>query len=432
MKNASIRLIMIFALLASAGIIITQTYWVRRAYDLQETEFNLSVNEALTQVAKDVMTLKEVQMPNYSPVEKINNDYFVVQINVYVEEKVLQHYLTAAFVNQSLLTDFQFGLYDCMSEKVNYQKIVHVAGGDKMDNKIVEFPHIKRENYYFGVYFPKRKQFITSQMTIWVISSLVLICVIGFLGYLLFVILRQKRLSEVQKNFVNNMTHELKTPLASIQMSANVLKDANIINNPQRLNNYTDIILKESTQLSQQVERVLHMAQSEKSKLLLKKERFIWQDVLKLVKDSFDKFAESKGGHIHLNLPEQPVVFIGDMLHLSNAIRNLVDNALKYCDKTPEINIDLSVLNKKEIIISVSDNGIGIDKQYHKHLFKKFYRVPTGNIHDVKGFGLGLNYVYNIVKLHHGIVKFNSELAKGTIFTISLAYTDKNQINGNI
>ncbi len=269
-------------------------------------------------------------------------------------------------------------------------------------------------------------------MTIWVISSLVLICVIGFLGYLLFVILRQKRLSEVQKNFVNNMTHELKTPLASIQMSANVLKDANIINNPQRLNNYTDIILKESTQLSQQVERVLHMAQSEKSKLLLKKERFIWQDVLKLVKDSFDKFAESKGGHIYLNLPDQPVVFIGDMLHLSNAIRNLVDNALKYCDKIPEINIGLSVLNKKEIIISVSDNGIGIDKQYHKHLFKKFYRVPTGNIHDVKGFGLGLNYVYNIVKLHHGIVKFNSELAKGTIFTISLAYTDKNQINGNI
>jgi two-component system phosphate regulon sensor histidine kinase PhoR len=149
MKNASIRLILILALVVSAGIIITQSYWVRRAYTLQQTEFNFDVNKALLKVAEDVMSLKEVQLPNYSPVEKITDDYYVVQVNVFIEKEVLQHFLEKAFAEEHLVTDFQFGLYDCMSEKVNYQALVQVAGGDKNPSDLVTFPNIKRENYYF-------------------------------------------------------------------------------------------------------------------------------------------------------------------------------------------------------------------------------------------------------------------------------------------
>lgn len=418
MKNASIRLIMILALLVSAGIIITQSYWVRRAYALQETEFTFDVNKALSKVAQDVVRLKEVQLPNYSPVEKITDDYYVVQVNVFVEEEVLKHFLETAFAQQNLITDFQFGLYDCMSEKVNYQSWVQVAGGDKKPFKLVEFPNIKRENYYFGVYFPYRQQLLTSQMSLWFVSSAVLICVIVFLGYLLFIILRQKRLGEVQKNFVNNMTHELKTPLASIQMSASVLQSEDIIDRPQRLRSYADIILKESTQLSAQVERVLQMAQSDKGKMQLHKEQINWQQVLRTVKDSFENLIDNKGGTLELHIPDDPVLFYGDSLHLTNVIRNLVDNAIKYCNTSPKITITLQKTDK-QIIISVADNGIGIAKKYHKHLFKKFYRVPTGNVHDVKGFGLGLNYVMSITKLHSGNVSFTTELSKGTIFTLT-------------
>ncbi len=418
MKNASIRLILILALVVSAGIIVTQIYWVRKAYDLQETEFNYAVNDALSMVAKEVMTLKEVQLPNYSPVEKITNDYYVVQINVFVEKDVLKHFIQTAFAKQNLLTDFQFGLYDCMSEKVNYQESVKLVNTANNTDKLVAFPNIKRENYYFGVYFPKREEVLGSQMSIWFISSAVLIAVIGFLGYLLFIILKQKRLSEVQKNFVNNMTHELKTPLASIQMSATVLQNEDIINKPVRLKNYADIILKESMQLSAQVERVLQMAQSDKGKMLLQKEQIIWQEILSEVKDSFDNIAEMNMGKITLQMPEEKVVFFGDRLHLINVVRNLVDNAIKYCDKPPEICISLRIENEKTLI-SVADNGIGIDKKYHKHLFTKFYRVPTGNVHNVKGFGLGLNYVMSITKLHFGNVSFQSELSKGTTFTLS-------------
>lgn len=422
MKNASIRWIMILALVVCAGIIITQSYWVRRAYALQETEFTFNVNRALGKVAQEVMRLKEVQMPNYSPVEKITDDYYVVQTNVFVEQKILQHYLESAFSEQQLLTDFQYGLYDCMSEKVNYQGWVQVAGGDKKPFALVEFPNIKRENYYFGVYFPYRQQLLTSQMSIWFISSAVLIAVIGFLGYLLFIILKQKRLSEVQKNFVNNMTHELKTPLASIQMSAAVLKDSDLIAKPQRLKSYADIILKESTQLSAQVERVLEMAQSEKGKMVLQKQKICWQEILQTVCESFENTATLRGGAIHLQQPQEPIFMIGDQLHLINVIRNLVDNALKYCDKQPQIFVSLHRQHHK-IKIKIADNGIGIEKKYHRHLFKKFYRVPTGHLHDVKGFGLGLNYVMSITKSHAGTVNFESEIGKGTIFI--LTFPDK-------
>jgi two-component system phosphate regulon sensor histidine kinase PhoR len=425
MKNASIRLIMVLAFVVSSGIIITQSYWVRRAYDLQQTEFNFDVNEALATVAKDVMSLKEVQMPNYSPVEKITNDYYVVQINVYVEQNILRHFLEAAFAKQNMVTDFQFGLYDCMSEKVNYQEYVHTKGSDLKNNNLVVFPHIKRENYYFGVYFPHRQNLHSSQMSLWYISSAVLICVIGFLGYLLFIILRQRRLSEVQKNFVNNMTHELKTPLASIQMSATVLKDEDIVNKPQRLRNYADIILKESTQLTAQVERVLQMAQSDKGKLLFQREKIVWQEILTSVQESFENLVENKNGLITLIMPEQPIIFYGDKLHLLNVVRNLVDNAIKYCEVTPVIQITLKEELGK-IFIVVKDNGIGIPKKYHKHLFKKFYRVPTGNVHNVKGFGIGLNYVMSITKLHFGNVSFSSEISKGTIFTLSFPSVIKN------
>ncbi|MGC4058797.1 MAG: HAMP domain-containing sensor histidine kinase [Chitinophagaceae bacterium] len=418
MKNASIRLIMILALLVSVGIIITQTYWVRRAYNLQETEFNFNVNKALANVAQNVMQLKEVQMPNYSPVEKITNDYYVVQINVFVEQDILRHFLETAFAQQNIITDFQFGLYDCMSEKVNYKGWVHMSGGDRKPYTQVDFPNIKRENYYFGVYFPHRQQLLTSQMSIWFISSVVLIAVIAFLGYLLFIILRQKRFSDVQKNFVNNMTHELKTPLASIQMSASVLQDEHIIEKPQRLKSYADIILKESTQLSAQVERVLQMAQSEKGRMLLHKETVIWQEIIVKVRDSFENMVEARGGKIDLVMPEQPVRFYGDLLHLTNMLRNLVDNAIKYCESAPEIVISLKA-EKRKILVSVQDNGIGIEKKYHRHLFKKFYRIPTGNVHNVKGFGLGLNYVMSIARIHHGNVSFTSEWSKGAIFTLT-------------
>jgi two-component system phosphate regulon sensor histidine kinase PhoR len=421
MKNSTIRLLLILALVVSSGIMITQTYWVRRAYALKEAEFNLKVQEALIDVAQNIMVLKEVQVPNLNPVERLSDKLYIVQVNVHVEQDVLKHYLDVAFRKYQVVTNYQYGLYDCMNGVVQYQELVHQNNSAVNASNIYSFPNIERENYYFVVYLPNGSNNSTSDMSIWVISSVVLLIVIGFLGYLLLIILQQKRLSEVQKNFVNNMTHELKTPLASIQMSASVLKDMGEEASPKRKNRYLDIILKESTQLSAQVERVLQIAQSEKHNLPLRKERFIWQDVLHEIGESYNEILEPLNGEITLEMPEHNIHGNGDILHLTNALRNLIDNAIKYCDKTPKIKIILSLI-KSRIVISVIDNGVGIPHQFHKHLFKKFYRVPTGNVHNVKGFGLGLNYVSTIIQSHHGRITLESDGICGTTFKMEFPY----------
>lgn len=417
MKNRAIRLIFLLALLSSAGIIATQAYWVKRAYDLEEKEFNLNVNNALRNVAMQIWEMKMIQPLVYNVVDQIEPEYFIVQINDHVDAEVLGHFLKAEFEKRSIITDFEYGMYDCMSDMVMNYHYVQMSGNAENFTPTMHFPSMKRNNYYFGVYFPHRQNFVASRLSIWILSSLVLLCVLVFLGYVVFVILKQKRLSEVQKDFVNNMTHEFKTPLATIQLSAEVLKNPEIVNKPQRLLNYATIIDNEASQLALQVERVLQMAHAEKGEIQLRSQSIVWQDLLRETTASFENMLLRKEAALHLHLPEEPVKYIGDKLHLKNVISNLIDNALKYSEDKPEINISLKE-NNKQIQVDVSDNGIGIDNIHQKMLFKKFYRVPTGNVHDVKGFGLGLNYVRIIAKAHGGTVTCNSKIGKGSTFSL--------------
>lgn len=418
MKSSTIRIIIFLALLSAAGVIITQTFWVRKALSLEEKEFNYSVHSALRNVAVKVMELKQNQAPVYSPVTQLNPDYFTVQIGVYIEQDILEHYLIQAFTKEGLMTDFEYGLYDCMTDTVDYQGYYHMQGSNEKIATRLKFPLIKKENYYFGVYFPHRNSHLSSQLSIWIVSSAVLLCVLAFLGYMLFIIFKQKRLSEIQKDFVNNMTHEFKTPLSSIQLSAEIIKTPAVAGNPQRLINYATLISNEAIQLTNNVERVLQMAHADRHEVMIRKEPLVWQDLLKEEAESFESIIEQGGGKIHLEMPDEPVHFLGDVLHLKNTISNLVDNAIKYCEVPPEVFILLRE-NRNEITISVQDNGIGIDKKHLKLLFEKFYRVPTGDVHNVKGFGLGLNYVRLMARLHGGKVTCSSIKNKGSEFILS-------------
>lgn len=419
MKNSTIRLLFVLAILSAAGIIATQVYWVQRAYQLEEKEFNLNVISGLRNVANKIWRMKEMQPTTADVVEQISPDYFIVHINDPVDMKVLGHFLKQEFTRGNLLTDFDFGMYDCMHDTIPMSDHVQMSNQhNEVTGSAFTLPKLKNENYYFGVFFPDRRRFLNSQLSIWTVSSILLLLVLIFLGYIVFLVLKQKRLSEIQKDFVNNMTHEFKTPLASIQLSSEVLKNPNIIHNPQRLLNYATIINNEASQLTLHVERVLQMAHSEKGNIQLKKENFVWQD---LIRDASAKFSDEhlgiKKAHIILDLPDKDVVFRGDRLHLTNVLNNLIDNAIKYCDKKPEIIVYLRE-NEGTITLTIKDNGIGIDKMHHKMLFRKFYRVPTGNIHNVKGFGLGLNYVAIITKAHNGIVSCNSEPGSGSEFIL--------------
>jgi two-component system phosphate regulon sensor histidine kinase PhoR len=295
-------------------------------------------------------------------------------------------------------------------------------------------PKWKDETYYFGVQFPTREAHLVNQMGIWSFSTLVLLLVMVFFAYTLFIIFKQKRLGEIQKDFINNMTHEFKTPLSTIAISAQVIKDPDTVHHPDRLLNYATIIQNENNKLRQQVDRVLQAARHNKDDLGLKKE---WLDVNALVHEAVSNFElalNEKNGGIQIK-GTTSVQIQADKLHLINAISNVLDNAIKYCDQSPQIIISIKERvvtttpgitfafwrkNMNVVQIIVEDNGLGIAKENQKRIFQQFYRVPTGNIHNVKGFGIGLHYVKLIVDAHNGSVQVVSEPGKGSKFIISI------------
>lgn len=418
MKSSAIRRIVILAVLCITGITITQWYWVSRAFDLKEAEFERTVNTALFNVANQIFDINKTPPPAINPVKQVSTNYFVVQVNGDINVSMLEFLLRSEFEKRNIAADFEYGVYDCSSKKMKYGDYVPLqATGEKITAK--RLPTWSNHAYYFGVQFPNREAHLINQMGIWSFSSMVLLLVILFFGYTLFVILKQKRLSEIQKDFINNMTHEFKTPISTIAVSTEVLKNPEIVNHPERLLSYTTIIEKENIRLKHQVERVLQMAKLDKEKIGLKKEKV---DVHQIIRDAIQNSAlplQEKKGAIHCELRAGFHVIDADRLHLTNVLYNLIDNAIKYCRESPEILI--STMNvKKYLCIEVKDNGLGIARENHKKIFQKFYRVPTGNVHDVKGFGLGLHYVRSVIQAHKGTIKLESDLGGGSVFKISL------------
>ncbi len=417
MNSARIRLVVILATLSIVGVAITQFYWVRKAFGLKEAEFVRTVNTALLNVAHTIFDINNTPPPANNPVEQISSNYFVVNVNSDIDAKLLEFLLQNEFEKRSIHTDFEYGIYDCTNEKMVYGDYVSLGqGADQQTKK--ELPMLSSQGYYFGVQFPNQKAQILNQMGIWTFSSVVLIVVLLFFGYTLFVILKQKRLSEIQRDFINNMTHEFKTPLATIAVSTAVLKDPSILQNPERLSNYTAIIEKESTRLRHHVDRVLQLASSTKDDITLNKEKIEVHDLIEDVVHDFELMIQSRNGKFVKDFLAGSPFVNGDRLHLQNAFYNLFDNAIKYTKESPTITVKTE--NKKNrISISITDNGIGIAKENQNRVFENFYRVPTGNVHDVKGFGIGLSYVKTIVASHQGIITLKSEPGKGSTFTLT-------------
>src|SRR5690606_9071571 len=352
--------------------------------------------------------------------KQVSHNYFVVMANTEMDPGLIEYLLRNEFEKRNLIVDFEYGVYDCTSAAMLYGDYVPLrTAKDKITSK--HFPQWANQGYHFGVQFPNREAHLLNQMGIWSFSSIVLLLVIVFFAYTLFVILKQKRLSEVQKDFINNMTHEFKTPIATIAVSAEVLKDPDIIQQPERLRNYTAIIEKENTRLKHHVDRVLQMAQLDKEGHGYKKELI---DVHQLLDDAVANLAialEEKAGSVRIEKDASKTTVSGDKLHLTNVFGNLLDNAIKYCRGCAEIT--LRTLNHANgITVEVTDNGIGISAEDQRRIFQKFYRVPTGNVHDVKGFGLGLSYVKTVVEGHGGSISVYSEPGKGSTFRIQLPF----------
>jgi len=419
-SRLTLRIIIVLAGLSIAGITFTQVYWVRKAFDIRENQFYRDVNSALIHVAGRIFEINNTPSPANNPVTQVSTNYFVVTINGPIDTNLLEFLLATEFEKRNIKTDFEYGVYDCIY-KCMARDAEPAAGNTRLVNQenLPKWDGASMDGYYFGVQFPQLEANLIGQMGIWLFSSAVNLVVIFFFIYTLFVILKQRRLSEIQRDFINNMTHEFKTPISTIAISAEVLKNPSIINTPERLLNYTTIIQNENNRLRQQVERVLQMARLDKEEIKLKKELLDVHDIINEAVKNISISKTTPDSDFELNLDSPVAQVHADKLHLTNVFFNLLDNAIKYCKGTPRISISTTKLNDL-LHITVKDNGIGISPENHRKVFQKFFRVPTGNLHDVKGFGIGLNYVKLVIESHKGRINLASELGKGSTFTLIL------------
>ncbi|MGE0076830.1 MAG: sensor histidine kinase [Bacteroidales bacterium] len=283
--------------------------------------------------------------------------------------------------------------------------------------------------YFLTVYFPNQQTYILSSLGLMTLSTflLTMLIILSF-SVTLFIIFRQKRLSEIKNDFVNNMTHELKTPISTISLAAQMLNDKSIPVERKNLGYLGGVIADESKRLGLQVEKVLQMAIFEKTKLKLKLKELDLHEIIRKVSANFALQIESQSGILKSELSASNPMVVADEVHVTNVVNNLLDNALKYKNGIPEITIFTK--NATEgLVIAFKDNGVGISRENVRKIFDQFYRVPSGNVHNVKGFGLGLSYVKKIVEAHGGRIWVDSTLGIGSTFSIFLPWNGPTERN---
>ena len=335
----------------------------------------------------------------------------------------LQETLKKSFLDHNITQDYNFRVKLAQKDSVLYLQASYPQQTflPKNTYRTTLFGNdLYRDPGVLEINFPNKNTAILGNLSATLASSVGLLLVLVFIfSYTLYAILKQKKISEMKTDFINNMTHEFKTPVATIMIASEALKDPEVTADKARLKRLAGIIYDENVRLGSHIERVLSIARLEKGELKLENTEVDMNDLIVIVLDSMSLQLQKKNAIINVYTDAEHATVFGDELHLSNVLYNLIDNANKYSKDVPEITITTKNAGKN-LIIEIADNGIGMSKEHSKRIFDQFYRVPTGNLHDVKGFGLGLNYVQDIIRKLNGTIKVSSEKDRGTSFEISL------------
>jgi two-component system phosphate regulon sensor histidine kinase PhoR len=446
MNRKTINTLIFLGGIAIMSILFVQFYWIKKTVATQQKnvaiqekedslnlkQFSEQVHVALRNVLQEISTSISDSSDLYGAVKQIQTNSFTVDIHEELHPYYLETLLKREFYSHNINQDFLYGIYDCFSDSVIFGNLIRFSKESlyepaKESAIGLTSPKMiwKKDGHYFTVFFPN---IIGNSIEVseelgspWIFMGVIVSLVVMFFAFAIHVILKEKRLSEVKTDFINNMTHELKTPIATIALSSDMLIKGDFSQDQDRLKRYASIIYKENKRLENQVERVLNVAKLNKDTLTLKKEELDIHELLNDIRENFEFNNTETGAHLVLNLNAEKHLVQVDMLHINNVLTNLIDNATKYCIETPVIEITTKN-DKRGMTIEISDNGIGIKKDVQKMIFDKFYRVPTGNLHNVKGFGLGLYYVKITIEQHGGNIHLKSALGRGTTFYIWLPF----------
>ena len=474
MNQKGFIFIIVLITVALIGLMVIQSYWMKNSIMVKEANFVRSVNEAISNVVyklekieaanrlqsqMNIMQQRQKWMQsidslNQSFIEGNTNssdpwaydrfmqksmlaqevlesmfyDYSNTPVENRVQVNILDSLISSELIFKGINTVFEFGIFSPVRNIMPIQKTGKYP--KELLNKGFSFVLFPSDMFnspdYLMVYFPKEKRFLITQLWgILSISIVFIIIIILSFAYTVITILKQKKVSELKNDFINNMTHEFKTPISTISLACEALGDKDIIKSESLYDNYINVINEENRRLGGMAERILQSATLEKGQIILKYEEVNAHDIITESIKNIQLQVEKKGGHIQTDFKATSFILNVDKVHFTNVIFNLLDNANKYTPVSPKIKITTEN-SYSGILISVKDNGAGISKANQKKIFEKLYRVPTGNIHNVKGFGLGLSYVKAIIERHGGKITLESEINKGTKFIIYLPLNKTN------
>lgn len=439
-------LIILLVALSLVGIIVIQISWFRSMLVVKEEQLADNIVKAMGQTGEELMaqkgTLPSLKNRRLRPNLSWPSDQLMMEL---MKPSTISEKFTPFEVQEKLRKNFNaFGLKDTRFEFLitsdagfltydelrssGFDKVFEdtlrnrrfiypllVPGGSNMEGLVPEEAMV--------VVVPNVKNIVFKELR-WMLSGAILFTLILLAAFYVTVsaLLRQKKLSEIKNDFINNMTHEFKTPLATISLAVDALRTEKVSNDKEKMQYFTGIIKEENKRMNKQVETILQAALMDRQEINLSKKPVHVHAVIEQVLENFDLQLQHKNGYADLQLNAKNDLIMADEVHFTNLINNLVDNAVKYSKDNLVLKLSTSS-NTKGILIRIEDNGIGMSKESVKRIFEKFYRVHTGNLHNVKGFGLGLSYVKTIVDAHQGKIKVDSNLGKGTVFTIEMPYS---------
>jgi two-component system, OmpR family, phosphate regulon sensor histidine kinase PhoR len=444
-------IIVVLIALSLIGIILIQVSWLKNMVKLREEQVKHKVHEITTLVSTDLAQFKTIPVTPDRPflVEEANPFGFQRPFNVYQRftSKELHLRIYSAFLAQQMEEiPFEFGLAVIYKDLPEYKR--KSAGFDNWNNPFEEMT-ADTANYqrWIALIEPQSgsegENLATEEALVIIVPNIhslvlkglrprivmaIIFTIIIFTAFFLTVrtMLRQKKLSEIKNDFINNMTHEFKTPIATISLAVDALRNIKVQQDTKKMTYFSDIIKEENQRMNRQVETILKAALLERQDVQLNLKPLHLHEIIQDVSDNFMLRLQEKQGSIELHLDAENDLIDGDEVHISNLVNNLMDNAVKYSKETvpPRIVLNTSSTDKR-FILTMEDNGIGMNRETVKRIFEKFYRAHTGNIHNVKGFGLGLTYVKTVVEGHDGNIKAESTLGKGSCFTIDLPLAKK-------
>lgn len=404
-------------MIALTGLLVVQVYWFVKAYNLQEKQFDEKVNLALRELTDQLLKIEADSTSRIPPVTHLAANSYYVDFNNYIYYPSLDSLLRSTFVSHNLLAPFEVTVYEDMSALVTFGNFYKQGVLEAAEATCLARVPPKKTTMDFTITFPDKQANIIGAMGIWIFSALTFLAILILFGIMIIDLSRQKKLAEVKADFINNMTHELQTPITNISIASEVLRKGTGTISEEKAAHYADIIYAENQRLKIQVEQVLQTAMLEKGEIELKKREVNLNAVIEEVVRNFQLRVQSRQGQIKSSLEASQSSVYGDPFHLANIFYSLLDNADKYSLSSPDITITTTNKNNG-VLVAIADKGIGISKDVQQYIFDKFYRVAGGDVHDVKGFGMGLTYVREIVRAHQGNVSVSSELNKGSLFEL--------------